>query len=235
MRLSLASAAVAAIGALSSACAASADEYGVAYFGLRGSLAFTESGSTTSSVSFDYNEEYAEGFGAALVIGWVVDENFRMEIEGGFRSADLKEVTIVRDDTLVTLPGDVIDVGGDAQAGTAMVNLYADMHEFEGGGVLPWIGFGLGAAFVDYSIDASVVDPMDPPNLIVLFDAKDETWVFAYQFMAGVTFPIGQSVSMTAAYRFFQTEDFVYVDVMGEEFETDLTQHSFDLGVNWHL
>lgn len=234
MRLSLASAAFAALGALSSA-AASADEYGVAYFGLRGSLAFTESGSTVGSVNLDYNEEYEEGFGAALVIGWVLSENLRMEIEGGYRSADLDTVTIVRDDTLVTAPGDVIDVGGDAQAGTTMVNLYADMHVFDDSGVLPWIGVGLGAAFVDYSIDAMVVDPMSPPDLIVLFDAKDDTWVFAYQFMAGVTFPIGQSVSMTVAYRFFQTEDFVYVDAIAEEFKTDLTQHSFDLGVNWHL
>jgi len=234
MRLSLAFAAVAAIGALSSACAANADEYGVAYFGLRGSLAFTESGSTVGSVDIDYNEDYEEGFGAALVIGWVLDESLRMEIEGGYRSADLDTITIVRDDSLVTAPGDVIDVGGDAQAGTAMVNLYADMHIFDGG-VLPWIGVGLGAAFVDYSIDAMVVDPLSPPDLMVFVNAKDDTWVFAYQFMAGVTFPIGQSVSMTAAYRFFQTEDFVYVDGWGVEFETDLTQHSFDLGVNWHL
>lgn len=229
MRLSIAPAAFGIAAALAFAPPAAA-EYDIAYLGLRGSYVVTDVGSTQGSVFFDYNEEYADGFGAGIFIGWVLDSNFRFEIEGTFRSADLDEVTMVRDDFPYTTAGDVVDVGGDAQTAAAMVNVYYDLHLFDGP-VLPWIGAGLGGAYIDYAIDATV--PGDP--LTVMFDGKDTTWAFAYQFMAGVTVPVGEGVSMSLAYRYFQTEDFVYVDVFGEEFETDITQHNVDLSLQFHL
>lgn len=230
MRLSLASATLAVLGASFIATPASADVYGVAYYGLRGSYVWTDEGSTHGSMLFDYNEEYSEGFGAAVYIGWILDDNFRLEMEGGYRSADLDRVVIVRDDLLFTTPGDVVGVGGDAQVGTAMVNLYYDIHLVDDASLLPWIGAGLGGAFVDYSVDAFV-----PGTSVILFDAKDQTWAFAYQFMAGFTFPVGDGMSMSLSYHYFRTEDFVYVDAFGEEFETDLEQHSIDLGFQFHL
>jgi OmpA-OmpF porin, OOP family len=224
MRLSFAPAVLVVLGAASLASVAAAAEYG-AYLGLRGSYIATEGASTAGSIDFDYNEEYAsDGFGAAAYIGWVLNDSLRLEMEGGYRSVDLDTVTIIRDDTLTYAVGEVVDVGGDAQVGTAMVNLYYDIHLFDGP-ILPWIGGGLGGAFVDYSID-------EPSGQ---FDSKDTTWVFSYQFMAGVTFPIDEGISMSAGYRYFQTQDFVYVDGFGEEHETDLTQHSFDLGIQFHL
>lgn len=234
MRLSLVPATLAVLGAISFAPAAAA-EYGVAYFGLRGSFVITESGST-QGLMYDYNEEYADGFAAAVYMGWVLDESFRLEIEGAYRSADIDEVTIVRDDTLPPLPpalppppytpGDVVDAGGDAQVGTAMVNLYYDIHIADGP-ILPWIGAGIGGAFVDYAID--------DPNSLLTFNAKDTTWVFAYQFMGGITFPIAEGISMSIGYTYFQTQDFTYENTFGEEQETDLTQHSVDLGMQFHL
>jgi OOP family OmpA-OmpF porin len=236
MRLSLAPAMLAVFGAVAFAPAAAAGEYGsIAYLGLRGSFVITENGETKGLI-YDYNQKYADGFGAALYMGWVLDENFRLEIEGGFRSADIDEVTIVRDDTLPPLPpalppppytpGDVVDAGGDAQVGTAMVNLYYDIHLFDGP-ILPWIGVGVGGAFIDYAID--------DPNSLITFNGKDTTWAFAYQFKAGVTFPVAEGISMSLGYTFFQTEDFTYENVFGEEQETDLTQHSVDLGMQFHL
>lgn len=235
MRLSLLAAtlSIAASGLTATAASAASDGFGVAYYGLRGSYVWTDSASTHGSMFFDYNEEYAEGFALALYLGWVLDDNFRLEVEGGFRSADLDQVTIVRDDNLppFVTPGQVVGVGGDAQVGTAMANLYFDLHIDDDNEVLPWIGAGLGGAFVDYSVDAFV--PGDPTT--VLFAAKDDSWVFAYQFMAGLTIPVGDFTSMTLSYHYFRTADFVYVDAFGEEFETDLTQHSVDLGFQFHL
>jgi opacity protein-like surface antigen len=224
MRSSLAAAALAAFGVLASAPAASADNYGVAYLGLRGSFTATDTGSTQGAGDYDYNEDYADGFGAALFMGWVLDDNFRLEIEGGFRSADLDTVTIIRDTGGPYSAGDVVDVGGDAQAGTAMVNLYYDIHLFNGR-LLPWVGVGLGGAFVDYQID----EPLG------LFNAEDASWTVAYQFMAGVTFPISESMSMSVGYRYFQTQDFTYINIAGDEQETDLMQHSVDVAWQIHL
>lgn len=229
MRSTFAPAALGLAAALAFAPPAAA-EYDVAYMGLRGSYVITDVGSTQGSLFFDFNEEYADGFGAGFFMGWVLDSNFRLEIEGTFRSADLEEVTIVRDDLTAVPAGTVVDVGGDAQTGAAMVNVYYDLHLFDGP-VLPWIGAGLGGAYVDYAIDATL--PGDP--LTVMFDGKDTTWAFAYQFMAGITVPVGEGVSMSLAYRYFQTQDFVYVDVFGEEFETDIRQHNVDLSLQFHL
>lgn len=237
MRLTLAPAMLAAVATAAFAPAAFAsDEYGIAYLGLRGSYVVTDAGSTQGSVNLDFNEEYADGFGAGIFMGWVLDDNFRFEVEGTFRSADLEEVTVVRDGNLppFTTPGQVVDVGGDAQSGAVMTNLYYDVHLFDGP-ILPWIGAGIGGAFVDYSIDGTVVDPVFPNPTVALFEGKDTTWVFAYQFMAGVTFPISEGVSMSASYRYFRTQDFVYVDVYGEEFETDLAQHNLDIAMQFHL
>ncbi len=234
-------AALAVIGAVAFAAPAAA-EYDVAYLGLRGSLVVTDDGSTKGSMFFDYDQEYDIGFGAGVFMGWVVNDNFRLEVEGTYRGADLDRVKVVRDDFFVppdylvgdNLAGQSIEVGGDAQAGAVMTNVYYDIHYFDGE-VLPWIGAGIGGVFVDYQIDATIPDPLDPLASLVLFDAKDTTWVFGYQFMAGLTFAVSEGVSMSASYRFFQTDDFVYVDVLGEEFETNLTQHSFDIALQFHL
>lgn len=214
-----------------------AAEPDIAYLGLRGSYVATEDGSTTGSLFFDFDEEYDGGFAAGVFAGWILDESFRFEIEGTFRHADLKRVVILRDDffaPLVTIAGDAIAVGGDAQTGAAMTNLYYDFN-FLDGAILPWIGAGVGGVFVDYSIVAIIEDPNSPPDPYVLFDANDNTWVFGYQLMAGVTFGVGEGTSMSVSYRFFQTEDFEYADASGEVFKTDLTQHSVDLALQFHL
>jgi len=239
MRLRLAAMTFAAMGAVALTTAAVAEANGVAYYGLRGSYITTEDGSSVGSMNFAYDIEYNEGFGVAVFLGWVLDDHFRLEAEGGFRSADIDRVLVVRDSTTPTpyvLPGQVLDAGDNVEATTAMVNLYYDIHLFDWE-VLPWVGAGAGAAYLDVSIDsAAVPDPYNPPPAtIVVFQGKDNTWAFAYQFMAGITVPIGEAMSFTAGYRFFQTEDFVYVDALGEEFETNLTQHSVDLGVQIHL
>jgi opacity protein-like surface antigen len=222
MRLSLVPATLAACAAIFVATPAAA-EYDVAYLGLRGSYVFTDGGSTQGG-TFDYDEEYADGFAVAAYFGWVLDDSFRLEAEGGFRSADIDEVTIVRDGGAPYSVGDVVDVGGDVQVGTAMVNLYYDLHLFDGP-ILPWIGAGIGGAFVDVAID----DPLFALN------GKDTTWVFAYQFKAGITFPVSDGISMSLGYTYFQTQDFAYVNDLLEENETDLTQHSADVSLQFHL
>ncbi|MBP6014986.1 MAG: porin family protein [Alphaproteobacteria bacterium] len=226
MRFSFAPATLFIAGALACGTAFAAGEYGVAYMGLRGSYVWTEDAGTTGNGLYDYDQTHENGYGAALFMGWVLDESFRMEIEGGYRHADLDQVTIVRADLgAANAIGDVIDAGGHADLGTAMVNLYYDVHVFDGS-ILPWIGAGLGGAYVDYNIVDTVNDD---------FNGKDNTWAFAYQFMAGVTFPVGEGVSMSVGYRYFKTEDFTYENTFGEEMETSLTQQSVDVGLQFHL
>jgi opacity protein-like surface antigen len=225
MRFTLLPAALAVCGAAITQTATAGNAHGVAYIGLRGSYVVTDDGSTTGTALFSYNQSYDGGYATAAYIGWALHDALRLELEGGFRSADIDTVTIVTGDPLlVYLPGDTVDVGADAQAGTVMANFYYDMDVF-GGDVVPWIGAGAGGAHVEYN----VADPLG------VFDGNDKAWIFAYQLMAGLTFPIGDGWSVTASYHYFTTEEFDRTGTTGEVFKTDLTQHSVDLGIQWHL
>jgi OOP family OmpA-OmpF porin len=196
----------------------------VAYIGLRGSIIQTDDGDTTSG-PIDYTANYEDGFGASAFLGWVLDDNFRFELEAGYRSADLNSVYIIRNDFDNSTEGFSYATNGHAQAGAFMTNLYYDIHFLGDIGVLPWVGVGVGGAYIDYSVTQSDLT----------LAAQDDTWTFAYQFMAGITVPLADSVSGSVGYRFFQTQEFTYVDVFGVGFKTDLTQQSIDVGLQFHF
>lgn len=243
MRHLLVPAIAGALGAVALAQPAAAD-YDIAYMGLRGSYVMTDEATTKGSLALDYNESYADsGYGVGLFMGWVIDHDFRLEFEGTYRATDLDHVIIVRDvvhqpqpGPSYTLPGDKVAVGGEAKSFAAMANLYYDFHLFDGS-VLPWIGAGLGGVYIDYQIDGIVTDPFNPPPAtFALVDGKGTSWVFGYQFMAGLTFPVAEAVSMSVGYRYLQTEDFGYDSPSrGESFETDLSQHNVDVSLQFHL
>ncbi len=222
-RLEPAALAFCALATIGSAAAASS-VYGTAYVGLRGSYMMTDDASTTGSSGFSYTQSYADGYAVAAYLGWTLTEGIRFEVEGGFRSADIESVTVITGDGIIYLGGETVAVGSDVQAATVMGNFYYDADIFEGAFV-PWVGVGAGAAHIEYNI----TDPL------AYFDGNDETWIFAWQLMAGVTFPISDGVSMTASYHYFQTEDFDRAGNTGELFKTDLTQQTIDLGVQFHL
>jgi opacity protein-like surface antigen len=239
MRLVTLSIAAAALsGALAAQPAMAGGIYGAGYVGLRGSYVWTGDGETRSnpaSALYDYDETYDDGYAAGVEMGWVIGDSFRLGIEGEYRHADIGSVTIVRDDTpllpvppppLPYAPGTVVDAGGDAEMGTAMVNLFYDFNMLDPTFV-PYIGGGLGAAYIDYAIS--------DPNSGVSFQGKDTTWAFAYQFMAGVAFPIAEGMTMSVGYKYFRTEDFSYVNSFTESMQTNITQQSIDVGLQFTL
>jgi len=196
-----------------------------AYIGLRGSVVETDDGDTTSA-SIDYNEKYSDvGFAAGAFLGWVLDENFRFELAADYRSNDLDSVVITRNDFDNSTEGNTYKVSGHARAGAFMGNLYYDIHFLGDLGFLPWVGAGVGGTYIDYSLTQPTV----------VLAAQDNTWAFSYQLMAGVTIPLADSLSGSIGYRWFQTEDFNYVDDFGLGFKTKLTQQSIDVGLQFHL
>jgi len=199
---------------------------GVDYLGLRGSLVQTEDGDT-SSASIDYSQTYEDvGFAAGAFIGWVLDENFRLELSADYRSNNLDSIHITRNDLDNSTEGNTYSVDGHARAGTFMTNIFYDIHFLGDLGVLPWVGVGVGGAYIDYAVDEPTV----------VLSAQDNTWAFAYQLMAGVTIPLADSLSGSIGYRYFRTTDFNFDDGgLGLSFETDLVQQSIDIGLQFHL
>lgn len=228
MRLSLTSAAVALSALAASSVPASAGNYGVAYLGMRGSYILTDDGSTIGGpgavlYTFNYDQTYENGYGTSAFLGWTITDGLRLELEGGFRSADLDTATVVAGDGVTYFGGEVVDIGSDVQMATAMVNFYYDLDFGEW--LVPYIGAGAGAAQVEYDVSE--------PGLI--FSGNDKAWIFAYQLMAGVSFPIAQGFSMSVGYRYFTTEDFDRTGTTGQVFKTDVTQHSVDVGMQFSL
>lgn len=236
MRLALTTAALALGSALAgTALAAPANQS--AYIGLRGSYVIADDGQTRSDPNFaayDYDQHYEPGYAAGISMGWYLPANLRFEIAGDYRQADLSRVIIRRDDTVAALytPGEVRPVDGHSEIGTGMANLYYDLDldmPF-----VPYVGAGVGGAFVSYKIVDPNGGPQNPLNPIT-FTGKDNTWAFAYQFMGGIAVPLEDGITLSLGYTYFRTNKFNYVNSVGESMRTDIKQQSIDVGVQFHI
>jgi opacity protein-like surface antigen len=204
-----------------------ANGYGIGYLGLRGSYV-TADNQVTTSAPIDDERSFADGWGLTGFMGFIIDESLRGEIEAGYRINNLDNVEVLRNTLLGGSVGSTFEGTGQVDMGLAMANLYYDFP-IKGVPVLPWVGVGAGAAYVNYSFRYDYGDALFPAY------GKDSDWQFAYQLMAGVTVPVGETTSMTLGYRYFKTEEMVFTDGYGVEFGTDLTNHSVDLGLQFHL
>ncbi len=92
-----------------------------------------------------------------------------------------------------------IPVSGDMTSVAFMANIYYDFGE--GTGITPYVGLGLGAANITF--DSAV---------------KDTDTAFAFQLMAGMSFPISQSMSIIADLRIFGAIP-EFEDGLGVQFE----------------
>ncbi|MFM9864245.1 MAG: outer membrane protein [Micropepsaceae bacterium] len=226
-------------GALCAETASAGNIYGVAYVGLRGSYVMTEDGETRSDSAsglYDYDESYDDGYAVGVEMGWVLGNDFRFAIEGEHRHAEIGNVTIVRDDSLPPVfpvlppppyaPGTVVNAGGDVSITSAMANLFYDFNMLDAPFV-PFIGFGVGGSYIDYAIT--------DPNSSITFQGSDTTWVLTYQFMAGVAFPVGESMTMSIGYKYLRTDDFNYLNSFDETMRTNIVQQSVDVGLQFIL
>lgn len=212
---------------LAAAIPAWAGSAGIGYLGLRGSYVSAED-QGVAAPDIDVEARFDKGWGVSGVMGFVISESLRGEIEAGYAINGVKNVQILRNDIMPASEGSVVPMNGQVDFGTAMFNLYYDFPIADLP-FLPWVGVGAGGAYVNYS---GTYDYGDPADLVVV---KDSDWQFAYQLMAGVTVPVAETTSVTLGYRYFGTEDMVFVAADGAEIETQLTNHALDLGIQFHL
>jgi len=95
-----------------------------------------------------------------------------------------------------------------------MANLYYDFKN-TGLAVVPYVGAGLGAAQIDPSMNM----------------ADDGINVFAYQFMAGVSYPFNDRVSGTLGYRYFATDKIEETLFPGVRISANYETHNAELGM----
>ncbi len=138
----------------------------------------------------------------------------RAEVELGYAKNDCDKL-----DTNETA------IDGDVTATTLFANAYYDFHNSSS--FTPYLGVGLGYALISYN-------DLKGPDWRSSFDEDDS--VFAYQFMAGVSFVITDNITVDLSYRYMDTSDQSMVDTNdtgGGEVNFDYDAHKILLGLKY--
>ena len=128
---------------------------------------------------------FDNGFGINVSGGYVF-ENFVLDLEVGYRSAEVDELVV--DGAMTPLS----DLSIDLTSWSFMTNTYFALPV--GGGLIAYVGGGLGLGLVEIQASRAV------PGLQLAGSKADAS--FAYQFMAGAAYAFTQGMELFAGYRF---------------------------------
>ena len=154
------------------------------------------------------------GWAAFASLGYGYDNNWRFEIEGGYRHNELNEIT--------PSGGVPTSINGEFAEFTLMANGLYDFNA--GNGVMLSLGGGVGA---DYT-------KLNSNNLAPAFDGDDIS--LAFQAIAGLSVPVSSWLDLTMNYRFLyvpkaQLEDEETVTPSVAHVDTnDLKKHTVSVG-----
>jgi outer membrane protein OmpA-like peptidoglycan-associated protein len=156
-------------------------------------------GGVPLGVGTSLNKQYDVGYVGVISLGWGFGNGLRVELEGNARDNRVSKITGTPFPT---------NSGGNEVTYGAMVNaLYDfDIANWTGGKsyVFPYIGVGAGYAWTNYDSLHSY-----GTNFPYFYKSNDTDGNFAYQAIAGVSFPLEAvpGLSLTAEYRFFGVLD----------------------------
>ena len=210
------------------------------YKGLNSTLAKDEFAPT--SVGGDLNFESSVGF--AIAYGFEFSGGMALELEVATRSGKGETITVnkaVSYDFDNSVEGSLVEVLADGTKSTsAKISSNSIMANFvlpmdTGGSIIPYFGAGVGFAraslngvalkFDALKADGSGLDTgEDPVSYSIAGKSSDSS--LAYQFMAGVRFPVGDAMQLKLGYRYFAISDLKF-----NNFPTDFSSHELDLGV----
>ena len=160
------------------------------YGGLRGSYAFNGNSATTWAPTTPMTQlrgSFASGGGGSIYVGTRLPLNLRLEVEGLYRYQPVSKVS---------LDGVAVAATGRTQLASPMMNLLWDVPVPLDSPVQPFVGMGVGAAYVETSASGG-------GNTYL----RQNRWDPAYSFMAGFSLPLGDSSRLTAMYRWMQVRD----------------------------
>lgn len=187
------------------------------YVGLSAGGIVTAGDAENDSLAGNFNFSYKPGYMGSLAFGSRFDADSligegRIELELGYRSNPLDQIEF---------SDGKFDAEGDASAVSLMLNTYG---EYPGSSTLtPYLGVGVGVATVSLEgfalAGSAVVDDSDS--------------VFAYQFAAGIDWPLSERLTLDFGYRFFGTLDPELVDALGTTIKTEYRVHGLQIGLRF--
>jgi outer membrane protein OmpA-like peptidoglycan-associated protein len=157
----------------------------------------TLNGSVNNAIGRKVENEFEIGYVGVLSLGWGFGNGLRAEIEGNYRSNDVSDTKVSGASIQSRASGT-----GTAVSYGAMANILYDFDLGSSlGGIMPYIGGGVGYIWHDYQdVGISAVNG----DKIVY---NGDTGAFGYQAIVGAALPIAgvPGLAVTAEYRFMGT------------------------------
>lgn len=157
--------------------------------------------------------DFDTGWAAFATVGYAFEKNWRIELEGGYRSNDAD----------IALPaGALYPTEAELTEISAMINLIYDVPLAERLDLN--VGIGAGADYAKLN-DNRIVNDADTN--------------FAYQFIAGVTYKLTSRLDLSLTYRFLNVDSPSFSDAAGTRVDTyvfdDVEKHSVSVGLRYDL
>jgi OmpA-OmpF porin, OOP family len=132
---------------------------------------------------FSETVTYDTGWAVLATVGYAFDNNWRIELEGGYRQNDID---------LVSVPAFFSTSGGELNELTVMANVLYDIPLTD----RLDLTFGVGAG-----VDRA---EFEPP---AFWGGDDDDWNFAYQGIAGLSYAITDRLDLTLTYRYLHVDE----------------------------
>lgn len=215
MRNLLVPMAVVAIALLPARLLAQDRDYTGLYSDLRlGASFLSDASNKGAATGIDIDSEFDTGFVGEIAVGWEQPSGFRYEVSLGYAQFGVGDLTIIDDGGIDggSLNGMRVAGDGYVDAFTYMANGY---YAFGDGMIRPYIGAGLGGAYVSADISALGVDVVD-----------DKDNVFAYQGTVGLEYRVSSYGAIGVRYTYFATSDPTFKDTLGMKFDSEVESHN---------
>ncbi len=196
----------------------------------------------SSTTGVNWNWEVNDGWAAFARLGYRFNPNWRVELEGGYRSGDIGTVRRVNNNApsglcnLTPATGACFSPDGDIESTTLMANVIYDIGG-EYWGVRPFVGLGVGVN----RVNTDTVGILRQPNRATApsFAADDSSTKFAAQALAGLSYAVGDRANIDLTYRYltgdmeFRTFTSTAASALGD-FEGDYDEsHTVTLGLRY--
>ncbi len=193
---------------------------------------------TEAANGANWNWEVNDGWAAFGRFGYRFNPNWRVELEGGYRSGDIGTVRAVSGNqglcNTTPLTGPCYSPEGEITSTTLMANVIYDFG-YSAWGVRPFVGLGVGANRVDTEAKGRL-----RATPAVSFATDDSSTKFAAQAIAGLAWAVTDRANIDLTYRYltgdasFGTNSFGPGAVQFGEMSGDYDQsHTVTLGLRY--
>lgn len=178
--------------------------------------------SSSSTTFAHHSPSFDTGWAILGSVGYAFENNWRVEVEGGYRHNGLDKVVCVW--TAPSPWSATYYGGGEMNEWTIMANVLYDFHLGKRWSLS--VGAGVGADDAHFEVKRLGI--------------SDSDWRFAWQGLVGINYAIGDQTQLFLNYRYLNVDAPSYssgtpTGWKSESFDDDLQKHTVSLGLRFFL